>query len=153
MSLRITVAAPFRHLHKERLQRSEFVFYLAIDRMWMSRDQANALIDLAVTEGLLEVQGGLLVPLYPVGEVTVPLGYRPGPEDFERPDPERVLIGRIADATGRDEREVAAEANLLSTERFDGQLRSRAALVLLARRYGVRFDDLLAPLREGLLNE
>ncbi len=153
MSLRITVAAPFRHLHKERLQRSEFVFYLAIDRMWVSRDQANALIDLAVGEGLLEVQGGLLVPLYPVEEVTIPLGYRPGAEDLERPDPERVLLGRIASATGRDEREVAAEANLLSTEGFDGQLRFRAALVLLARRHGVPFVDLLAPLREGLLNE
>jgi hypothetical protein len=48
---------------------------------------------------------------------------------------------------------VAAEANRLVAEGFDGQLRSKAALVLLARRYGVAFEDLLAPLREGLLSE
>jgi hypothetical protein len=153
MSLQITVAAPFRHLHKEQLQRSEFVYYLAIDRMWMNRDQASALLDLAVEQGLVSVRAGLVVPLFPVGDVAVPLGYRPGPEDLDRPDPERLLLMRIASATGRDEREVAAEANRLVAEGFDGQLRSKAALVLLARRYGVAFEDLLAPLREGLLSE
>ena len=102
MSLQITVAAPFRHLHKEQLQRSEFVYYLAIDRMWMNRDQAGVLLDLAVEQGLVEVRGGLVVPLFPVGEVAVPLGYRPGPEDLERPDPERLLLARIAGATGRE---------------------------------------------------
>ena len=153
MSLQITVAAPFRHLHKEHLQRSEFVYYLAIDRMWMNRDQAGFLLDLAVEQGLVEVRGGLVVPLFPVGEVAIPLGYRPGPEDLERPDPERLLLVRIAGATGRSEREVAAEANRLVDLGFDGQLRPQAALVLLARRYGVPFEDLLASLREGLFSE
>lgn len=153
MSLQITVAAPFRHLHKDQLQRSEFVFYLAIDRMWMNRDQAGALLDLAVEQGLVAVRGGLVVPLFSVGEVAVPLGYRPGPEDLERPDPGGILLARIAGATGRDERDVAAEANRLVTEGFDGQIRPKAALVLLARRYGVPFEDLLASLREELLSE
>jgi hypothetical protein len=153
VSLQITVAAPFRHLHKGQLQRSEFVYYLAIDRMWMNRDQAGILLDLAVEQGLVEVNNGVVVPLFPVGEVAVPLGYRPGPEDLQRPDPERLLLARIAGATGREQREVAAEANLLAAEGFDGQLRSKAALVLLARRYGVPFEDLLAPLRDGLLSE
>ncbi len=48
---------------------------------------------------------------------------------------------------------MAAEANRLAAEGFDGQLRSKAALVLLARRYGVPFEDLLASLRDGLLSE
>ena len=153
MSLAVTVAAPFRHLHKGQLQRSEFVYYLAIDRMWMSRDQAGLLLDLAVEQGLVDLRNGVVVPLFEVGEVTVPLGYRPGAEDFQRPDAERTLLARIAAATGRDEREVAAEANRLITERFDGQLRSKAALVLLARRHEVPFDDLLAALRDALLSE
>lgn len=153
MSLEITVAAPFRHLHKEQLQRSEFVYYLAIDRMWMNRDQATVLLDLAVEQGLVEVRNGVVVPLFQVGEVTVPLGYRPGPEDLEPPDPERLLHARIAEATGRDRREVAAEANRLAAEGFDGQLRSKAALVLLALRHDVPFEDLLASLRVALIEE
>ncbi|HOV67580.1 MAG TPA: DUF2240 family protein, partial [Methanoregulaceae archaeon] len=32
MSLRVTIAAPFRHLHRDRLRRSEFIHYLAHDR-------------------------------------------------------------------------------------------------------------------------
>ncbi|NLX49350.1 MAG: DUF2240 family protein [Methanospirillum sp.] len=153
MSLEVTIAAPFRHLHKDQLQRSEFVYYLAIDRMWMSRDQAGILIDRAVEQGLVELRGGLLVPLFPIGDVTVPLGYRPGDEDLAAPDPERELLGRIASATGREEREVAAEANLLIAGGFDGQLRFQAALVLIASRHGVPFQDLLSPLREGMLSE
>lgn len=153
MSLEITVAAPFRHLHKGQLQRSEFVYYLAIDRMWMNRDQAGVLLDLAVEQGLLAVRNGVVTPLFPVGEVTVPLGYRPGPEDLQPPDPERILLARITVATGREQREVAAEANRLAAEGFDGHLRSKAALVLIARRYGVPFEDLLAPLRDGLISE
>ncbi len=153
MSLEITVAAAFRHLHKGQLQRSEFIYYLAIDRMWMNRDQAGVLLDRAVEQGLVEVQNGVVIPRFPVGEVAVPLGYRPGPEDLERTDPERLLLARIAAATGREQREVAAEANRLAAEGFDGQLRSKAALVLLARRHGVPFDDLLASLRDALLSE
>lgn len=153
MSLRITVAAPFRHLHKDQLQRSEFVYYLAIDRMWMNREQAGVLLDLAAEQGLVELRNGVVTPLFAVAEVAVPLGYRPGADDLERPDPERLLLSRIAAATGRDEREVAAEANRLVAEGFDGQLRSKAALVLLALRHGVDVDDLLAPLRDALLSE
>ncbi len=150
MSLRITIAAPFRHLHRDRLRRSEFIHYLAHDRMWMNSDQAKGLIELAISEGLLAVEAGILVPLYPVDEVTVPLGFRPGSEDLEPPDSERVLLGRIASAIGQDVREVAAEANRIAAEQFDGALRPRAALVLLARRYGVPFADLLASLKVGL---
>ena len=153
MSLQITVAAPFRHLHKEQLQRSEFIFYLAIDRGWMSRDKASALMERAVTDGLLELQGGLLVPRFPLEEVVIPLGYRPGSDDLEQPDSEHLLLARIAQATGMDERELAAEAHRLVTEGFDGQLRLQAALVLLARRHRVEFKDLLASLRSGILNE
>lgn len=152
MSLEITVAAPFRHLHKSQLQRSEFVYYLAIDRMWMNRDQAGLLLDRAVEQGLVELRNGVVVPLFAVGEVTVPLGYRPGPEDLERPDPVRLLIARIARATGHDEREVAAEANGI-VESFDGQLRPEAALVLVALRHGVPFGDLLASLRQALISK
>ncbi len=153
MSLRITIAAPYRHLHRDRLRRSEFVHYLAHDRMWVNPDQAKVLIDLAVSEGLLAVEEGFFVPLFSLDEVTVPLGYRPGSEDLEPPDPERVLRSRIMAAIGQDEREVAAEANRIAAEQFDGALRPQAALVLLARRHGVPFEDLVASLRDALLKE
>ena len=48
MSVKIAVAAPFKHMHKERLQKSEFVFYIAIDRKWMNKEQANHLLERAM---------------------------------------------------------------------------------------------------------
>ncbi len=121
--------------------------------MWMNADQAKGLIDLAVSQGLLALEAGLLVPLFAVDDVTVPLGFRPGSADLQPPDPEQALIDRIAAATGWDEREVAARANRIVSGEFGGALRPQAALVLLARRHGVAFEDLLALLREELQRE
>jgi len=115
-SLLITVAAPFRHLRKERLQKSEFIFYLTIDRMWMSRDQAALLLQRAEGEGLVKISGGLIEPLFAVA------------------------------VTGWSAQEVTAEVAALVHDQFDGHLSPEAGLVLLSRRYGVPISDTLASL-------
>lgn len=146
-SLLITVAAPFRHLRKERLQKSEFIFYLTIDRMWMSRDQATLLLQRAEEEGLVRISGGLIEPLFAVASVTAPLGFKPTMAVFEEQDPYQVQVERVTRATGRSAQEVTAEVAALVHDQFDGQLSPEAGLVLLSRRYGVPISDTLASLR------
>ncbi|KUG19572.1 MAG: DUF2240 family protein [Methanomicrobiaceae archaeon] len=150
MSLKIVVAAPFRHMRKERLQKSEFIFYLSIDRKWMNRDQAALLLDRARERGLVEYSEGWITPLFDVSEVTLPLGFRPGSDIFEDESPAEALIGRIAAATGMTDRQVVAEMNPLITDQFDGNLRVEAAAVLIAKKYGVPFEDLLDALAESV---
>jgi hypothetical protein len=48
---------------------------------------------------------------------------------------------------------VAAEMNAIISREFDGYLRPEAALVILARRNKVPFDDLLPALREAILKK
>jgi hypothetical protein len=149
VSLQVTVAAPFKHTRKEKLQRSEFIFYLTIDRKWMSRDQANQLLERAKAAGLVEVADGWVRPLLDLASVTVPVGFRPDSRIFESEEASQVLIGRIASLRGVPPAEVVAETNRVIREGFDGNLRLPAAAVIVAKRYNVGFDDL----REGLTVE
>ena len=151
MSVKIAVAAPFKHMHKERLQRSEFVFYIAIDRKWMNKEQANHLLERARSEGLVEVDGGAIRPLFDLTEVSIPLGFKPTSDVLAaESSPYEELIGRIAAATGKTPQEVVAELNRIVTDCFDGNLRVEAAVVILAKKYGVAFEDKLAALERAV---
>jgi len=153
VSLQVTVAAPFKHTRKERLQRSEFIFYLTIDRKWMSRDQANQLLERAKAAGLVEIADGWVRPLLDLSGIAVPVGFRPDSRIFEAEEASQVLIGRIASARGVPAAEVAAEVNRVIGEGFDGNLRLPAAAVIVARKYRVGFEDLLDRLTVEVLKE
>lgn len=146
------MAAPFRHMHRDRLRRPEFIYFLAIDRRWMSRDQAGALITIALRAGLLHEEGGVLVPSFNPAEVDIPLGFRPSEDIFQQGENYcETLMIRIADARGISQQEVAAEINSIINDRFDGRLLPEAGAVILARKYGVPFEDFIEKLRESLL--
>jgi len=149
VTLPVTVAAPFKHTRKEKLQKSEFIFYLTIDRKWMSRDQANQLLERAKAAGMVEVADGWVRPLLDLSAITVPVGFKPDSRIFESDEASQVLVGRIAAARGVPPAEVVAEVNRVIREGFDGNLRLPAAAVIVAKRYKVGFDDL----RESLTVE
>ncbi len=148
--MRIAVAAPFKHMRKDRLQRSEFVFYIAIDRKWMNKEQANQLLERAKAEGLIGIEGGVIRPLFDVAEVSIPLGFKPTSDILATDDPLTDLIGRIAAAAGRPAQEIVAGLHRIITDRFDGNLRAEAAAVILAKEYGVAFEDKLSALERSV---
>jgi hypothetical protein len=143
VSLPVTVAAPFKHTRKEKLQKSEFIFYLTIDRKWMSREQANQLLERAKAAGLLEIADGWVRPLLDLTSVTVPVGFRPDSRIFESEEASQLLIGRIAAARNVPPAAVVAEVNHVIREGFDGNLRLPAAAVMVAAKYRVDYRDLL----------
>ena len=142
MTLPVTVAAPFKHTRKEKLQKSEFIFYLTIDRKWMSRDQANQLLERAKAAGMVEVADGWVRPLLDLSAITVPVGFKPDSRIFESDEASQVLVERIAAVRGVPPAEVVSEVNRVIREGFDGNLRLPAAAVIVAKRYKVGFDDL-----------
>jgi len=142
VTLPVTVAAPFKHTRKEKLQKSEFIFYLTIDRKWMSRDQANQLLERAKAAGMVEVADGWVRPLLDLSAITVPVGFKPDSRIFESDEASQVLVERIAAVRGVPPAEVVSEVNRVIREGFDGNLRLPAAAVIVAKRYKVGFDDL-----------
>lgn len=142
------MAAPFRYLRKGHLQKSEFIFFVAIDRRWMSKEEANRLLARAVEAGLVSLEGGMISPRFDVAAVEIPLGFKPTPEMLAPPDALGDLVGRIARHRGVENAAIVAELNALVRDRFDGILQAEAAAVILARLHGVPFSDLLPVLKE-----
>jgi len=152
VTLPVTVAAPFKHTRKDRLKKSEFVFYLAIDRKWMSREEAHRVLERAAEEGLLEVSpDGWVRPLLDLSAVTVPVGFRPSSRILETVQASQELIQRIATQGGITPAQVTAEVNRVTEQEFDGKIRLEAAVVLVAKRRGVPFDDLVERLTAEMM--
>jgi len=150
VSLKTVVAAAFKHWRKDSIQKTEFIFFLTIDKKWMNKDQAERLLHMAEEEGLITFAGGALTPSFNLDEVPVPLGFKPSSDIFKERDPISGLLARIAASTGREEREIVSDMNSIIDEKFDGHLCAEAAAVLLARHYGVPFEDLLNDLQSGV---
>lgn len=153
MTLKTTVAAPFRHLRKAALKKSELVYYLALDRKWMSTEQAALLLKTAVDDGVLVLDGGVYKPAFDPATVTIPIGFRPTSAIFEKKDAVADLVRRIAREGKREETEVVAEMNRLIREGFDGNLLPEAAIAIIARRYNVPFEDCIPALFKGIKKE
>lgn len=150
MTLQTTIAAPFRHTRKVTMKKNELVYYYALDRKWMSTDQANQLLRRAEEDGLLKQENGLYSPAFDAAAVTIPVGFKPTSAIFERNDPMQELIGRIARARKVEETGIVAEMNTVIREGFDTHLLPPAALVILAKKYQVPCDDLRDSLRQAL---
>ncbi len=151
VSLEVTIAAPFRHSRKERLKKNEIVYYLAFEKGWMNIEQANQLITRAHEEGLIDYDGDMIFPRFDIGSVEIPIGFRPSALVFRRSDPQEDLMQRIEREKKIPMTGIAAEMNAIITKEFDGNLRPEAALVILARRHGIKYEDLLPALRENIL--
>lgn len=142
MTFQITVAAPFKHTRKTGMRKNELVYYYALDRKWMSTEQANLLLKRAEDDRLIRQENGVYSPLFDVAGITIPIGFKPTSAIFEQHDPCAELMSRIARAKKIQETDVAAEMNRIIRDGFDGNLLPPAALVLLAKRENVSFDDL-----------
>jgi len=150
VTLQVTVAAPFKHTRKSGMRKNELVYYYALDRKWMSTDQANQLLRRAEEEGFLSMENGIFTPRFDLTAITIPIGFKPTSAIFERNDPAQELIRRIATTKNMQETDIVAEMNRTIKDGFDGHLLPPAALVVLAKKYHVPFEDLSDALLQGV---
>jgi len=146
MSLRTAVAVPFRTAGTDRVGESEFVVAVSLDRNWFSPDQAQRLVDVALSEGLLERDGDELVAAFDPSAVAVPDGFTPE-EDVLR---QRSTFERILEATvagGVEKQAAVAGVNHLQA---DLGVTLETAAVLYARRQGIDLEALPTRVREEL---
>ena len=134
------------------MRKNELVYYYALDRKWMSTDQANQILRRAEEEGLMSLENGMYAPRFDLATIAIPIGFKPGSGIFERNDPAQVLIGRIAKATSMQENDIVAEMNRTIRDGFDSHLLPPAALVILAKKYQVPFEDLSDVLKQSVKN-
>ena len=138
MSLRTTVAYPFRREGERRLAESEVVVALSLDRDWFSPDQAKRVVDVAAARGLIERDGNDVVARFDPGDVHVPEDFTPD-ESILR---EESVFERVLDrllAAGIEKREAVAAVN---QRQADLAVTVEAAALVVAREEDVEVDDL-----------
>jgi hypothetical protein len=146
MSLRRAVAAPFRQRGVERMTESEFVVALSLDRDWFSPDQAQRLITVAESEGLVGRGEDTLTPTFDPAGVDIPDDFEPEESILQ----ERTTFERVLDAitaAGVDKQTAVGDINRLQGEL---ELTVEAAAVLYAHRHNVDVTDLAGRVRAEL---
>ena len=134
MSLRRTVAAPYRQRGVDSLAESEFVVAVSLDRDWFSPDQAKRLVDVATGEGLLAREDeDRLVPTFDPGSVDVPDTFSPDEAVVQERSPFEWVLDLLVEA-GVEKQEAVAAINRLQA---DLALSIDAAAVCYAHRQGV----------------
>jgi hypothetical protein len=146
MSLRRAVAAPFRQRGVGRMNESEFVVALSLDRDWFSPDQAKRLVDVATGEGLLDRDGDDIVTCFDVSTVEVPEDFVPDESVIQERSVFEQALDSVVD-TGVEKQDAVADINRLQTELG---VTIEAAAVLYARRKGVDVGGLAANARSEL---
>ena len=151
--LEITLAAPFIHMRSHSLSQMKLVFYYTQDKRWMGLDDAKKLITIGLTAGILtKDEHGEFVLAESLREEKVPLGFRPTDEIFSAPLPEKkdvldVLLAEVSAKSGVETKALVSEMSEIRTH-FDNLIGDYAAIVLLAKKYGVD----VAPHRAELLS-
>ncbi|MFB6154110.1 MAG: DUF2240 family protein [Halodesulfurarchaeum sp.] len=146
MSLRVTVAAPFKASGGKRMREQAFVVALAIDRGWMSPDQAKEVVELATERGLLRHTDGELVVDFDLDAVTVPDGFAPDASIFTTEEPFEQALDALV-AAGATRRETVAAINALQEEL---QVTADAAAIVYARREGIDVSEAAADTMQTL---
>ncbi|MFP8957907.1 DUF2240 family protein [Natrialbaceae archaeon A-CW3] len=149
MSLRVAVAAPFKQHGTDRLRENEFVVALSLDRDWFSPDQSQRLIDIAVSEGVLEREDTELVPTFDPAGVAIPDDFQPDDDLLRKRSAfERVLDALVA--AGLEKHEAVGAINSLQQEYA---ITIEAAAVVYARGEGIDVEELGAIARSSLIEE
>ena len=139
MSLRVVVAAPFRREGRERVTESDFIVDLSMKRGWFTPEQARRVVDVAISEGLVERgDADSLVATFEPREVYIPEGFTPEESVVQRRSTFERVLDALTDA-GHEKQEAVAAVNRLQS---DLGLTVEAVGVLYARRQGIDVDAL-----------
>lgn len=140
--LQRSIALLFRRKGKDLLTEKEFVFSASMDLRWFSPKEAQKLLDVGITGGLLQKKNGSIVPTFDTSLVEVPLDYRPGKEIFEQvPNKPRdffsEIVDRIVKTKSVPKREVVSRVN--KKQELLG-IDVEPAALLVASDYGLSMD-------------
>ncbi|WP_115865144.1 DUF2240 family protein [Halorussus litoreus] len=149
MSLRSAVAAPFQQKGKESMPESEYVVALSLDRDWFSPDQAERLVTVATSQGLLAHEDGEVVAEFEPGDVDVPEDFVPDESILQEQSTFEKVLDKVVSA-GTDKQTAVAEINDLQSRLG---VTIEAAAVVYARRRGIDASAEAAEAREELKAE
>jgi len=147
--LETTIAAPFIHSQEGELSQARLLFYYHQDKNWINPDEAKRLIALAERKGLLtRNEKGNFVPQPALLTLKIPIGFKPTDAVFETGDTNAIeeLLEHISSVSGIEKKDLLQQIPPI-LEHFDNLIVDDAAIMILAKKYGVNLN----PYREKLI--
>ncbi len=147
MTLKRVLAAAFKYHGGSPLSETELVAALALERGWVTPDEARDLIERARNDGLLSGEDDALSATFDVSDIAVPADFEPDSAEltdavslFER------MVDRVAE-TGRDRQGVVAGINELQ---HSLDVSSDAAALLYAHQAGLDVESAASELKREI---
>ncbi len=147
-----TAAQPFKRKGTDCLKESEFVMALSMDLNWFKPDAAKAFVQTAVDNGTIARDEGMLKALFNVGDVEIPMGFKPDASMFQEKDVFEQIVDRIMANTGLEKQKIVASINKKRGETA-GLFTIEVLGILVAKDHDVVVDDLIEKSYRNLLKE
>lgn len=148
--LMYTAAQPFKRKGTDSIKESEFVMALSMDLNWFKPDTAKAFVLIAIENGVISRENGVLKAKFDFNQVKIPMGFKPDPSIFEEKDVFEQIIERIMTNTGDEKQKIIAGINR-KKEESGGLFNIEVLGILIAKEHGVEVDDLISKSYKNLL--
>ncbi|VVB69387.1 Uncharacterised protein [uncultured archaeon] len=139
------VDTPLKKRGKKSLKISDFIFALSLDLKWWQPEKVRALLREAEAEGMVRMEGEMVLATFDAEAVDVPLGFKPSTQ-------EGILdrgIRLITSQTGMSRKEVVALANE-KQDSLKKLVELDAVVLLVASEMGIDVSDLAREAYENL---
>jgi hypothetical protein len=114
--LKNSIALLYRRKGKESLTEREFVFSASMETRWFSPKDAQRLLDIGLSGGLLQKNNGNIMPTFDLRTVEVPLDYKPSKDLFDEAPKKKMdlfseIVEKIVRTKSVPKREVVSKVN------------------------------------------
>jgi len=140
------IATPFKKRGKSSLKISDFIFALSLDLKWGPPEKVRALLREAEAEGMVKMEGDMVVAAFDAAAVAVPLGFKPSTEEGILDQAIRLITSH----TGMSRKEVIALANE-KQDALKKLVELDAVVLLIAKEMGIDVSELAASAYQNLL--
>lgn len=155
--LEIIIAFVYRRSGRPALRESEIYLPLSMELNWFSLEDAQAIVDAAISSHLLEKREGLLEPIFDIDSVQIPVGFSPsksvqylmGENSQKTSDVSSKVLAHLASATGKSSSQLTTEIEELCAEKG---LVFLVGAVVVAKRYNVGISEFFDDIESDILN-
>lgn len=152
------IAFVYKRLGKKEMSKADVYLTISMQLHWCSPYLAKQFIERAIQDGLFVEKNDVLLPMFPIKEVDIPIGFKPSPEFFKSYKPSQLSL----DTVTKENLQTRIMASISSKE--DGekkveriirekQVIKSVALLLYAKNHGINVDDFFDEVKEDLFKE
>ncbi|UCH71833.1 MAG: DUF2240 family protein [Thermoplasmatales archaeon] len=157
---KIIIGFLFRRVGKKKLSLSDLYLSLSLDLDWFSPKEAKKFVNRALKKNLLIKEEGKVTPSFVYENISIPVDFFPS-ESFEEKEENlldidtkkesqniiKKIVDKIAEKTGKNERELIEKITSVSNEK---EISREVSAIYLGVFYGVNLSEFFDFVEKGI---